>query len=67
MLSRVASFEGIDLLSDTAPWRSFSSNGNAALLSSISVVPNVDHMTVEEGMDAIPNTLVDQFLNASSL
>lgn len=65
MLSKVASYEGILMLSDTSPWRSLSSNGNAALLASVQLEPNVGLYTIDEGMDALPQRLMDQFLAAN--
>ena len=60
------STEGFNFIQDTAPWRGFVSNGNAALMSSVKVDWLHDEMeTVREGMVEIPNRLMDEFLNAS--
>lgn len=59
--------EGFNFISDTTPWRSLVSNGNAALLASSKLDWLHDHMeTVKEGMTEIPQRLMDEFLNAST-
>jgi hypothetical protein len=65
ILGRVATSEGYNFLYDTAPYRSLLSNKNAAVLSSVDVDDEGDFMTVNEGMDAIPNNMMDEFLNKS--
>lgn len=65
ILGQVGSKEGYSFLYDTAEWRSFLSNENAAVLGSLSMQESERHMTLSEGMDAVPRTLAERFENAS--
>ncbi|ELU02191.1 hypothetical protein CAPTEDRAFT_218814 [Capitella teleta] len=66
-LAREASFEAISMLSDTSPWRSMTSNSNAALLAAITLDRNEGQMTLKEGMDAVPKRLAEEFVASDPL